>query len=47
MNDTSGTSDDALPPVLLTKMGHLVVSPPQLEGEDRLEVFPFEQDSAF
>lgn len=41
---TSRASDDSLPSLFLTEVGHFVVSTSQLEGEDGKQVLPLEED---
>lgn len=40
---TRGTSNDALPSLVLVEMGHFVVGASQLEGEDGLKVLSLKQ----
>ena len=40
---TSRTRDHAFPPLFRAQMSHLVVSPPNLEAENRLEVLSLQK----
>lgn len=44
---TSRARDHALPPCSGIQMCHLIVCSPQLEAEDRLEVFALQENVAF
>lgn len=40
-------ADDAFPTLVARKVGHLVIGAAKFEGEDRLQIFAFEEDVAF
>lgn len=44
---TCRARDDALPPLLIVQMRHLIVGSAELEAENRKKVFPLEENAAF